>query len=132
VIVECSHCGAPLDVPSSKRTCRCNYCGRTNVVRSLRTLSMQTPPDWSPPKTWVPPAHVAAEGALEYTVVGWSTVAGGAGLLVLVVVCLTCVLPLGITLAFWFLDPANEGRPIIEGPGFTRPWPDGPPPMDRD
>ncbi|MDF1564603.1 MAG: hypothetical protein P1V51_16280 [Deltaproteobacteria bacterium] len=60
MIVECGHCGAPLDVKGESRTTRCAYCGTPNAVGSATRISLETPAGWQPPAQWTPPAHSAA------------------------------------------------------------------------
>jgi hypothetical protein len=55
VIVECQHCGAPLDVQASSSFTRCSYCDRVNNVKSTKTLMAESPAGWSPPVVWSPP-----------------------------------------------------------------------------
>lgn len=55
MILECSHCGAPLDVGGSSPFTRCNYCGRTSRTRNLKTQQAVTPQGWAPPPQWLPP-----------------------------------------------------------------------------
>ncbi|HEY8432641.1 MAG TPA: hypothetical protein VIL20_29925 [Sandaracinaceae bacterium] len=55
MLVECKHCGAPLDVGASASIVRCSYCGIHNRVRSMRTIAEQAPPGWAPPPAWTPP-----------------------------------------------------------------------------
>lgn len=61
MIIECGHCGAPLDVKPGAATTRCLYCGTTSRTKSTKTVAFETPKDWSPPKQWTPPAHVKAD-----------------------------------------------------------------------
>lgn len=61
MLLQCANCGAPLKAIASRRTIDCAYCGRTNVVGSMTTLSMQVPPGWTPPPTWTPPSHFPEE-----------------------------------------------------------------------
>ncbi len=60
MIVECGHCGAPLDVKEGRRYTKCTYCKKTSEARALRTIEPQTPPGWRPPPVWTPPSHVPA------------------------------------------------------------------------
>lgn len=60
MIVECGHCGAPLDVKEGRRYTKCTYCKKTSEARQLRTIEPQTPPGWRPPPVWTPPQHVPA------------------------------------------------------------------------
>lgn len=55
MLVECSHCGAPLDVRDHSRLVKCSYCDHTNRVRSMHTIAVKAPPDWTPPPQWTPP-----------------------------------------------------------------------------
>jgi hypothetical protein len=61
MLLECSHCGAPLDVREGSSITKCRYCGAANQVRAMRTVAEQTPPAWRPPPTWTPPPHVPAD-----------------------------------------------------------------------
>jgi hypothetical protein len=63
MLIECDHCGAPLDVKEGSSTSKCRYCGKTSQVQSLRTVAVETPKDWQPPKTWTPPEHMPAPQA---------------------------------------------------------------------
>jgi hypothetical protein len=68
MLVECTHCAAPLDVTMGKTVYKCNYCGRKNVQQQMRVVAQVTPSTWQPPKQWVPPAHVAMHGQqLKYS-----------------------------------------------------------------
>lgn len=58
MIVECSRCGAPLNVNEAKPLTKCAYCGASSQTRSLKTVSPATPPGWRPPRQWTPPPHV--------------------------------------------------------------------------
>jgi LSD1 subclass zinc finger protein len=59
VIVQCRHCGAPLDVSKRSRKVKCAYCGTVNVVGETRHLQAETPRNWAPPQTWTPPTGAA-------------------------------------------------------------------------
>jgi hypothetical protein len=61
VLIECENCGAPLDVKLETRISRCNYCGKSNRVASMRTVAEHTPRGWQPPPVWTPPAHFPAQ-----------------------------------------------------------------------
>jgi hypothetical protein len=67
MIVECSHCGAPLDVKQGEKLNKCRYCGSTNQVNRQRTIAFETPQGWRPPPKWTPPAHFAAGSAQVLT-----------------------------------------------------------------
>lgn len=75
MIVECGHCGAPLDVREGSRYTRCRYCNKTSEQRMLRTIQPQTPPHWRPPPVWTPPAHVPANSAVPLRYVATAAVA---------------------------------------------------------
>src|SRR6186713_2577454 len=57
MLIECTRCGAPLDVPTGAKIARCNYCRSSHYVQATRTLAAQTPSDWRPPTTWTPAQH---------------------------------------------------------------------------
>src|SRR5690606_30390840 len=87
MIIECGHCGAPLDVKANERVNKCRYCGTSNQVKSQRTIAFDTPEGWRPPPQWTPPAHFAANSqqVLTYRAAA-STAAWVVGLSVLSVV----------------------------------------------
>lgn len=89
MIVECSNCGAPLDVANRATTAKCAYCGRQNQVRSLRTLSMERPAGWKPPPVWTPPVTAGLPTTpLQYqqTRGGGAAAAGAVGVLITIAV----------------------------------------------
>lgn len=63
MLIECQHCGAPLDVRPKDKLTKCKYCGTTSRVQSLKTVAQETPAGWRPPKQWTPPAHAKADSA---------------------------------------------------------------------
>ena len=65
MIVECGHCGAPLDIDEGSRVIRCRYCGSKNERRSARTVAAETPADFVPPAKWRPPAEFPADSSTE-------------------------------------------------------------------
>jgi hypothetical protein len=72
MIIECGHCGAPLDVKANEKASKCAYCGTSNQVRTQRTIAFETPAGWRPPPQWTPPPHFAANSqqVLMYRAVG--------------------------------------------------------------
>lgn len=60
MIVECGHCGAPLDVREGVSIEKCKYCGKANERQRMRTIATETPPNFRPPKQWVPPPQFPA------------------------------------------------------------------------
>jgi hypothetical protein len=66
MIVVCSYCGAPLDVPEGVAITKCAYCGRSDERKNLRTLHEQTPREFVPPRRWRPPDNVPAASTEEY------------------------------------------------------------------
>lgn len=60
MLVECSHCGAPLDVRDGVRLVKCAYCDHANRVRSMHTIAAEAPPGWKPPPQWTPPPNKRA------------------------------------------------------------------------
>lgn len=95
MIVQCSYCGAPLDVKSGDRVAKCAYCGRTERVKGMETLHMQTPQGWAPPQQWVPPAGVKIQ--VQTPLVYHAPGAGRSAALTLFIVAATLV-PMGIGL----------------------------------
>ncbi len=61
MLIECSNCGAPLDVKDRDTLARCCYCGKTQRVRTARTTMQHTPANWQPPPQWVPPPQYPAQ-----------------------------------------------------------------------
>jgi hypothetical protein len=62
MILECSNCGAPLDVKEGVRRTRCHYCGQTTEAEKLGKVAEKTPEDWVPPQNWTPPEHSRLAG----------------------------------------------------------------------
>ena len=60
MLVECSHCGAPLDVRDGLRFVKCAYCDHTSRLRSMHTIAAEAPPGWKPPQQWTPPPNKPA------------------------------------------------------------------------
>jgi len=67
MIIECGHCGAPLDVKAEARVTKCAYCGMSNQVNTQRTIAFETPQGWQPPPKWVPPQQFSANSQRELT-----------------------------------------------------------------
>ncbi len=80
VILECSHCGAPLDVKEGSRLVRCTYCKVTTERTRMRTLHPERPVDFRPPVVWTPPVHVPADS--NVTLAYQKNASSGAGCLV--------------------------------------------------
>lgn len=78
MIVECGTCCAPLDADGTSAFVKCSYCGSSNKVRSMKTLSAITPSDWRPPPQWQPPPQVA-QHALQYGAAASAASAGISG-----------------------------------------------------
>lgn len=93
MIVQCSYCGAPLDVKTGERLAKCAYCGRTERVKGMETLHMQTPQGWAPPPQWVPPAGVKIQ--VQTPLVYQAPAASRSAALVIVIVAAALV-PLGV------------------------------------
>jgi hypothetical protein len=108
MIIECKHCGAPLDVVEGANLTRCNYCGRTQRVQSARTQLPQTPPNWNPPPNWIPPAHVPARSVqLSYDA---TKKVGSTILMVVLIGALLPVLIIGGIVA-WVTFQVKEALP---------------------
>lgn len=119
VIVECSHCGAPLDVERGSAFARCSYCGKTNKVKSAKTLMAESPVAWKPPPVWQPPPHVPARSAAPLPYRPQPAQRGSA----LPAVFAGLVLLLGSGFALWtsgaltevpYLGLALDGEPLLD------------------
>jgi hypothetical protein len=83
MIIECGHCGAPLDVKTNDRTTKCNYCNTPNQVKAQRTIAFETPVGWQPPPQWQPPQQFAAHA---HQVLTYHKTKSAVGLVVTIVV----------------------------------------------
>jgi len=93
MLLECNHCGAPLDIQAGATFARCTYCGRTQRVKAMRTQAVQTPQGWNPPPRWTPPPNFRAP-TLPLTHDPSKTV-NKIVMVVAVVIVATTVLPIG-------------------------------------
>lgn len=111
MIVECAHCGAPLDVRDGQRYTRCRYCGKTSQSRELRTLEPQTPPGWRPPPVWRPPPHAPADSAVQLSYRQSSTAA-----VVVAASMMLVVMGIGVAVAGRASHPSGAaGTPAYPG-----------------
>lgn len=112
MIVECANCCAPLDVNGTSTFVKCSYCGLSNKVRSMKTLSAVTPADWRPPPQWQPPPGVS-QRALHYTAAAGAASAGVSGCaLVGVAIALVAVLG-GAAAAFMAVGARSGGSSVL-------------------
>ncbi len=109
MIVECGHCGAPLDVREGRRYTRCGYCKKTSEQRMLRTIEPQTPPNWRPPAVWTPPAHVPANSAVPLRHAATAAVAP--------IIIAIVVFAIGGAVAVGAIASASRRKAPIFGPG---------------
>lgn len=63
MILECSHCGAPLNIKDGESIARCGYCDNSQQVRNMNTISAVTPESWQQPAQWTPPANARVQAA---------------------------------------------------------------------
>jgi LSD1 subclass zinc finger protein len=115
MLVECSHCGAPLDVRDGLRLVKCAYCDHTSRVRSMHTIAAEAPPGWKPPPQWTPPPNrpVPVQKVLVYH----ETRAPRRSLLAGVVTLLTVIgvlVPLGFSVL-----PALQATGLLSDLGRT-------------
>jgi len=103
MLIECQHCGAPLDVRAGVETSRCRYCGMTSRTALTKTLAPQTPPQWRPPPTWRPPQHVPADSNIELKY------QGGGGGWIGVIVLLGILAGIGVPI---YLSMHRPGGPL--------------------
>jgi len=54
VIVECGHCGAPLEIEEGATVIACAYCARKNKVAGLKTVAATTPGAFRAPEVSKP------------------------------------------------------------------------------
>ncbi|MBW2456950.1 MAG: hypothetical protein JRI68_20720 [Deltaproteobacteria bacterium] len=94
MIIECTHCGAPLDTQPNTTLARCAYCGTTQRVKSARTQYQQTPPNWNAPRQWTPPPQFKARSVplqFDHTKTVRKVV-----LFVIIITAVTTILPIAI------------------------------------
>lgn len=115
MILECGHCGAPLDVKENARLTKCRYCGVTSERQRLRTIAAATPRDFHPPKVWVPPASAEADSnvPLEY-----KKQKGSPGCAIAVVLVLLTGAAIGgyKLLHYAAFSPKDLARTTLDGP----------------
>jgi hypothetical protein len=116
MLLECGHCGAPLDVRSGQQAYVCRYCGHASRMQETRMLAPQTPPQWRPPPVWRPPPHVPADSATElrYRAQGSSV----AGVMVLVGVLLAVSVAVGAGLYSGMRKSGSSSNPFSKSGGF--------------
>jgi hypothetical protein len=59
MLLDCTNCGAPLDVQPGAWMATCGYCKRTQTVRQKTKHAIPTPPGWNAPPQWTPPTWTA-------------------------------------------------------------------------
>jgi len=119
VLVECQKCGAPLEAKPEARVTKCNYCGSANQAGTMRTLAAVTPPGWTPPKVWVPPAGMSIQGQ-ELAYKAGTAIAGFTMFMVLVPLVLTCVIFAFVGAAlFWGLRSIPVPGGSMSGAGVS-------------
>jgi len=120
VLIECGHCGAPLEAEEGERRATCAYCGRQQRVTSAR--AMHQPAGWKAPAQWTPPASAAAPSiplrrnpaqAAHKAVRG---VLWGVGCTVL----LSILVP-GVILWFVFAKTSDAVESVAQGSGIQLP-----------
>jgi LSD1 subclass zinc finger protein len=99
VLVECKHCGAPLDVNATASIVRCSYCGANSRVRSMKTLAPHAPSGWAPPQQWQP---TYAAAPLPYLAPPKQTSIRTLVLVIVAIVLVTSLCPL-LFIPFFFL-----------------------------
>ena len=63
MLLDCEHCGAPLDVKGGAWVVTCAYCQRTQRVKG-KTQAVPTPQDWRAPVQWTPPPAARVHGVV--------------------------------------------------------------------
>lgn len=120
MILECGHCGAPLDVREGVSITKCKYCGKSNERQRMRTISAQTPRDFRPPQQWIPPTQFPAPSnlPLKYH--------GNRAPLVIALVTFAAIAGIGATMvgvgaSVWSISRTSHGtsKPGILSSGAT-------------
>jgi hypothetical protein len=65
VLLQCAHCGAPLDVKDDASIVKCGYCAYKTERPRFVTIAARTPQTFAPPKVWRPPAEAPASSDVE-------------------------------------------------------------------
>ncbi|MBX3251685.1 MAG: hypothetical protein KF901_31195 [Myxococcales bacterium] len=122
MLVECSKCGAPLDVKQGERLARCNYCDATTRVGQTRTIAVVTPAQWAPPQVWTPPPQSGLPGqALAYHQT--RKVVRGVMTMVIVFTVLSVVLPILIFVGVSVSVCSSVGSSVGSRPATAAPTP---------
>lgn len=122
MLVECSKCGAPLDVKQDERFARCNYCQATTRVGQTRTIAVMTPAQWAPPQVWTPPPQT---GLPAQALVYHQTRKAVKGVVTMIIVFafLGTVIPILICLAATFWGVTNANGPTSQPSPAAAPTP---------
>ncbi|MDI3284120.1 hypothetical protein [Polyangium sp. 15x6] len=116
MILECRHCGAPLDVKPDAALTKCRYCDTTSERRLLRTVSAETPRDFRPPPQWLPPPQFPAPSnqALAYHEETLRANTRANWIALLVGVSCAAALVLGVSIAMSLRAPGSskKGGPV--------------------
>jgi hypothetical protein len=106
MILECSHCGAPLDAKSQGGIIKCNYCDRQHRAQALPVQQQFTPHAWRPPQTWMPPPQYAVHVAQPFVYHQTRSSGCGLGFAVFMVLAVSGV---GLAVAFFAMNPKAFG-----------------------
>ena len=117
MLIQCSRCGAPLDVAEGAHIVKCNYCGSSNRIQDQRTLSSQTPPGWRPPAVWTPPTHAPYPSQP----LGYHKTAANHWLWLYV--ALSVMVPFALALVFWFVRRTVQTSVAPKSGTFVEPAP---------
>lgn len=110
MLLQCAHCGAPLDVREGAAIVKCGYCGFKTQRTRLVMLAQQTPAGFAPPQVWRPPPHVAAASNVELKYA--ATSASSVGCIIAGVVALALIGPaVGV-----FAALQKKGGGVFGGP----------------
>ncbi len=102
MILECSHCGAPLDVGGRSPFTRCNYCGRTSRTSACKTQHRVTPQGWAPPQQWLPPPQFTVHVIQPLP---YKKASGAIGCIIFVSVMLPLIIAGAAGFAIWAAAP---------------------------
>lgn len=116
MLLECGHCGAPVDVRSGQQGYVCRYCGHASRMAETRMLAPQTPPQWRPPQVWRPPPHVPADSTTELRY--RSSGSSAAGALVVAGVLIAVSIAVGAGVYGGMRKGATGSSPVAKSSGF--------------
>lgn len=119
MLSQCRNCGGPLDVRGATAPIKCRYCGVLNEPQQMPVIAPQTPPGWSPPRTWTPPPQFPAPSNVTLR---YQRQATGAGLVIGILAPLVATIGIGAAVAVGALrstgSRSSSSMPSVSRSGF--------------